>query len=111
MDKEVEAILNHYGWIVNCWTPFEISSTETDEQGVKHIVGDASGDGARLIVEYLKQEFNKEKESQVERIIPQITYEQWLVGQILAGSVAIQGKSPDIIAIRAKSIAALASEL
>lgn len=57
MKNDREKILEHFGWIVNCWSPFEISKIITDEQGDQLIDGDASGVGADLITEYLTQEY------------------------------------------------------
>lgn len=57
MKDDREKILAHFGWTVNCWSPLEISNIVIDEQGNKLIAGDASGNGASLITDYLTQEY------------------------------------------------------
>lgn len=102
MNLNTEELLEKYGWKLNCWAPLTISAicNELDEPTV---VGTATEEAADFIISTLREK--DKKEPNVDRIIPQLTYEQWLVGQILAGSININGKGPSEIAARAIQIA------
>lgn len=113
MNEAIEEVLEKNGWIVDCWSPFEITKTITDSNGNKLTVGFAEQEAAQELAEYMLAKDIEEKRRQnplsldepcVERPVPCLTYKQWLVGQILAGAVHKDG-GPDSLAIRAIAIA------
>lgn len=101
MNEQTEKILNEQGWRVDCYSPLEITLISDDLESPTEY-GTATGDAARFIIDVLIEEHTEEPA--VDRIIPQMTYEQWLLGQILAGSASIAGKRPSEIAARAAQI-------
>lgn len=107
MNKSTEELLESEGWRVDCYSPLELTYLGDDFNDED--LGTATGDAARFIIDCLIQEHQAksplaENDPYVDRLVPRLTYKQWLVGQILAGAVHKDG-GPDSLAIRAIAIA------